>query len=184
MSGKEIDYIRLQKEILSAARQAFSLVRQQHADETFYAFGLATDSDVVTISPISNSEEGLQRLGQAYGEPDLPLWLRWSPDEWEYWGAGDEYFAETRKTVGAWLYEDEDDGGFVTRKKGFLSVFAAALKELDAEGFFGEGEEREAVTLLLHITDPSDFEVEWMLNHVRELNPEQAYRGYVELYTT
>lgn len=181
MSERKINY-KLQREILAAARQAFSLVRQQHPDETFYAFGLATDGDVVTVSPISNSEEGLQRLGKKYNEPDLPLWLRWSPDEWEYWGVGGQYFGSVQKTIGAWLYKDEDDKEFVARKKGFLNAFAMALKELDAEGLFGEGKERESITLLLHITDPSDFEVEWMLEYVKDLNPAIAYQGYIKVY--
>ena len=198
VAATEIDYTELQKEIVSAARQAFSYVRQQHPDETFYAFGLSTDSDVATIDPISNSEEGLQRLGQKYerlmgeeyekmrqkyDEPGLPLWLRWGPDNWEeYEGAGGHYFGRVQEIVSA-RYEYDSDEEFVARKKRRLDTFAAALKELDTEGFFGDDEERQGVTLLLHITDPSGFEEKWVLEYIKTLNPEPAYQSYVESYT-
>jgi hypothetical protein len=175
----EINHTELQKEVVSAARQAFSYVRQQHPDETFYVFGLSTDSDVSTIGPVSNSTEGLQRLGQKYNEPGLPPWLRWSPDEWEYEDAGGQYFDKARDTANA-LYECDSDEEFVASKRRRLDTFAAALEELDAEGFFGDGEERQGVTLLLHITDPSDFEEEWVQEYVKALNPESVYQSYVE----
>lgn len=197
MSEESIDYVRLRKEIASAARQAFTFVRQQNSDETFYAFGLYTDSDVMTIGPFSNSEEGLERLGQKYeqllgqeyeemrqkyNESGVPLWLRWAPDDWEYCDVGVKYFDEVQKMIGGGRYFETDEE-FVARKKGVLGAFVAALRELDAEGFFGKGNEREAVTLLLNITDPSDFEVKWMLEYVQALNPEPAYRGYMDSHT-
>ena len=183
MVGNEIDYHELQKDVYSAAKKAFELVRKEHADENFYAFGLATDSDATTLIPISQSEQAFQQLAEDYGEPDLPLWLRWSPDEWPYWDVGAEYFNAAKQLVGAALYEDESDEDFAERKRKVLDTFADALKKLDSEGHFGYGKKREKVTLLLHISDPSDFEVKLMLDYVKDLNPATAYVNYVRVYS-
>ena len=183
MVGNEIDYHELQKDVYSAAKKAFELVRKEHADENFYAFGLSTDSDAVTLIPISQSEQAFQQLAEDYGESDLPLWLRWSPDEWLYWDVGAEYFNAVKQIVGAALYEDEGDEDFAERKRKFLDTFADALRKLDSEGFFGHGEERDKVTLLLHISDPSEYEEMLMLDYVRNLNPAAAYHSYEQMFS-
>jgi len=53
-----------------------------------------------------------------------------------------------------------------------------ALGDLDSEGGFGSGAEREKVTLLIWITDSSEAE-EWWIKSVKELNPPVVYERFL-----
>ena len=78
-----IDFVKLRAEISSAARKAFTEVRDSNPGEAFYAFALYTDDGVMTIEPSANSEENLTRTAGSYGysDPADLAYLRWSVNE-------------------------------------------------------------------------------------------------------
>ena len=132
-----IDYPTLTRELTAAARQAFTRLREQHPDETFYAYGLMTDGDAVNVAPAANSEQGLRRKAAENNQKRVPSWLRWGVDEWAYVEEGIEHFDKAQSIVGAYLAAGESDKAFAARKAAVHAAFADALKALDREGFFG-----------------------------------------------
>ncbi len=67
---------------------------------------------------------------------------------------------------------------FLAYKQQALEAMVLALKELDDEGFFGRGVERERVTLLVWITDSAEAEA-WWLRSIKDLNPGPVYRRFL-----
>jgi hypothetical protein len=52
------------------------------------------------------------------------------------------------------------------------------LADLDSERLFGRGEEREAITLMIWITDSSLAE-DWWAKSVKQLNPVKVYERFI-----
>ena len=177
--GKSIDP-RLVQEVTSAARQAFTQLRERHPGERFYAYALVTDGDAVDVGPAANSEEGLRRKATEYGQKRPAEWLRWGVDEWAYVDEGQESFKKAQGIVGARLEDDESPKKFAERKAATLTAFADALKALDAEGFFGTGRERAKVTLIVHITDASGSEWETMATLASSLHAKGAADAFIK----
>jgi hypothetical protein len=172
---------RLRREMAKAARRTFRVYQQQHPDEEFYAFALYTDDDAGAAVCAANTEQALARATQRYrargGTAPEPGHLRYIPDEWAYSGA--------EGNIGAWakIWEmnralaDDDGIAFRTYKNNALEAMLLALKDLDAEGFFGSSAERERVTLLVWITDSAEAE-KWWLRSIKELNPRAVYKRF------
>ena len=177
--GKSIDP-RLVLEVTSAARAAFTQLRERHAGERFYPYALMTDGDAVTVGPAANSAEGLRRKATDYGQKRPAAWLRWGVDEWAYVDNGREFFDAAQGIVGAKLYEDEPPRKFAERRAATLAAFADALKALDKEGFFGTGRARAKVTLIVHITDASGSEWEAMLKLATSLHAKGASDAFLK----
>jgi phage terminase small subunit len=183
---KKAAAISLQKSITHAARSAFSKLRAAHPKETFYAFALYTNDEANSITASANTEEGLRRRAERYemdekkGIEQHAERLRWNPPDWAYHCAGDDQFEEAQKQLDALadandLDEDECEKEFDAR----LAVFIAALKELDAEGFFGRGKERQKVTLLVAM---GDQEVKLLLKCAQQLNPHAVYQKFSRVF--
>jgi hypothetical protein len=175
-----MDAILLRQMIRDAARSAFRAVRSKPPGERFYAFALQALDDASGVYAHANTEEGYQRtLARARTRP-WPVeerYCRW------YWGEWDRKNIEAPSFRG--IYE------FIRLNSGSVSppgwwdagraiVFAAmvgALVDLDAEGVFGRGAEREQLTLFCTVEDS------WCREWVEEesaarLNPPPTYRAF------
>lgn len=161
---------RLTSEIVDAARNAFSAVRQAHAEERFYAFALYTEPDLGYLVPSCNSEEGLARKVGSFTADEL----RWNPCDWAYHLEGESFFAPVQPVLEGLppIYQQPDpDAAFDDR----FNVFASALRRLDADEFFGAGREREHVVVNVLW---GDQDLRFHLSTARQLNPPAAFRRY------
>jgi hypothetical protein len=165
-----------------AARLTFSVYKQQHPDEDFYAFALYTDDDAGGANCAANTEQSLKRATQSYidGGYTLPEpgQMRYIPDEWVYSGAEGSIDAwgkiwEMNEALAA-----DDSFWFKRYKKKALEAMILALKDLDADEFFGTGRDRERITLLIWITDSADAE-NWWLRSIEQLNPKPVYKRFL-----
>lgn len=169
-----IDSPELRAETKRAVAAAFDDLRAAHPDETFYAFALYTDDGAAGISPAANSEEGLAAKITAYGEDAEPGYLRWATSEWAYEGIGWDRTAAVYGKIGEIGDAAEDFDAF---HQGVLALMEGVLADLDAEGFFGRGEERERIALFCAITD-SDEDDDLVDRTIRALNPPALVARY------
>ena len=157
-----------------AASGAFEDLRVVHPDERFYAFALYTDDGFAGVSLAANSEESLAAKIAEYGEDAEPGYMRWSTSEWTYEGIGWDRTATIYGKIGEMGDAAKDFDVFA---QGVLDLMEGVLADLDAEGFFGRGAEREGVTLLCAITD-SDDSPDLERRTVRALNPPSVVARY------
>jgi len=172
---QEERYARLRAALLQATRAAFEEMRHNHPHEQFYAFALYTSGEAAYVAPSANTEEGLARLTQrdianAEKEQVAHLYrasLRWSPCDWPYHLEGARHFTTVSRLLDEILMisrEAEDDQSADT----VFDLCLAVLQQLDGEGVFGTGAQRDALVLALLMGDQSDEDrIAW----ARRLNP-------------
>jgi hypothetical protein len=171
--------------IVEAARLTFDDYRHAHPHESFYAFAMYADNRGRGLSPASHTEESYASqlaVNSVYAEDELGL-LRYCPDEWstDYTGSvrRDEWLQVTR------LLDPVLDDRTLSWEQSSGRVFETmiqALGELDDEGGFGRGAQREAITLMIWISD-SGLARDWWARSVRSLNPRTVYERFVSEIT-
>jgi hypothetical protein len=173
-----IDPNKLQDAIRDAAKRAFTGIRRDHSGETFYAYALYTDDDFVTLSPSCNSEEALSRkIKKDKIKSRLHLaGARWGTAEWAYEAEGDEHFAVVHKAL-----NPPQIGTTADERSMIVDAVVGALRELDSTGFFGEGAEREKVTLFMSISDSEDT-VRLEDKTAKLLNPPAVSKRFVQRF--
>jgi hypothetical protein len=179
-----IDFNRLRGLVRDAARAAFDEVRAAHSGEVFYAFALYTDGDAMTAVPAANSEQGYRRAVDRRGEtgPAELAYLRWATAEWAYEAAGDAHFRAATDLLNApGRYDPADDRAARAYTDQFHATLIGALRDLDAEGFFGTGEARAGVTLFVTISD-SGAARQLENRSARQLNPKPVYRRFMSRF--
>ena len=156
-----VDFVRLREAVREGARKAFAEVRAAHPEERFYVFALYTDDGMMTIVPAANTEEGFNC--KAGPDPEEANHYRWSTGEWAYEAVGDDHFRAASNLLNVPnRYPGEDDEGdqggpgFDAFKAQAIETMIAALRDLDEEGIFGTGTDREHVTLFVSISDSDD----------------------------
>ena len=97
---------------------------------------------------------------------------------YELYGAGTEEIESLSNEVHSFLLVDEKPRQFTKRKKKLLNIFEGSLADLDSEGFFGEGNQREQVVLWIQIADADDKEEKLMWKIVKRLNPKKSYEPF------
>jgi hypothetical protein len=170
-----IDYDHFLARLVEALRRAWTEVRAQRPDERFYLYGIGTDSDVVVMTPLCNTEEQFAREGN----PRYPL-DRWVVHE-ELYGAGRAHTSGLEDEVNHYILEDHrDDPDSIVqmRKERLLEVFEKTLAQLDTEGFFGSGKQRHGVLLKIDRGDCSPEEWQWTLETIRRLNPPESSAAF------
>ncbi|WP_233101843.1 DUF4303 domain-containing protein [Variovorax sp. IB41] len=155
------DFETLRTQIREAARTAFAALRAQHPNERFYAMALYTDDGAMTVCPSANSEEALQRilLDNDCTEPADIAYSRWGTAEWayEHQHAGD--FTAVSDRLRAHVLKQKSGGrAFAAFRSQLHDAMVNALADLDQEGFFGTGTDRQALTLFCSISDSDDAE--------------------------
>ena len=184
-----LDQQNLSAVIRDAARQAFGDLRRAHPEETFYAFALYTDDGWMTIVPSANSEEGFQRAISSEPDQTSHHAYRWSTAEWAYEAAGNEHFDAANELLNASSADEEPDDSDETeevrlyREQGdaLIASMVEGLRLLDAEGFFGTGEERGRVTLFVSISDSDEAEEVETIS-ARQLNPPNVAAAFAKRY--
>jgi len=138
------------------------------------------------MCPASQTEEAYQaRLTKNKGyqerlannklrEGEVGL-LRYCPDEWDMKYCGTQRRNEWSQATDLLdlLLADETVAARASVDRAFETMIQV-LAELDAEEFFGRGEGREAITLMIWITDSSLAE-DWWAKSVKQLNPARVY---------
>jgi WD40 repeat protein len=164
--------------LVAAARAAFTQARELHPDESFYCYALYSDAFAAYILPTCCSEEGLRRVASRYAEEfggtvaEKAEDLRWNPPDWPHHMLGEEHFAEVLGLLESRgdPWQRDDDGLDAEIDARFEACFRA-LTLLDAEGFFGQGAERDQVIVTVLQGDQSDRN---RLENARRLNPPAA----------
>ena len=203
MNSFDFDTLRVQ--IREAARLAFGALRAQHPDETFYAMALYTDDGAMTVCTSANSEEAFQRilLGDDFSDPASVAATRWFTAEWAYESVHSEHFdvpcerlrkhvltldddapaadaksfaAPARRLLAHVLKLGKNDSFGVFRSK-LHDTMVQALAELDQEGFFGTGSQRQALTLFCSISDSDEAEA-FEDRSAKQLNPPAVFAAF------
>lgn len=162
--------------VREAARSAWDDLRTLHPGETFYYFGLATTAQSHRPAPTAASYDGLARTVVGYrqqGVELLPDELRWSELESPFAFVGDAHFDQVERLFDG-LGNPFDRSAAVNGR--LREAMVAALAELDAEGVFGVGAQRDAV--VVNVTVPGDGDTELELASARRLNPPTALDRY------
>ena len=144
------DFALLHTLVAHAARLAFDGVRRAHPDQHIDAFALVSDDSAMTIGCMANSREAL--AASEYGKEML-----WNPAEWAF-DDGGAYFDSAYRLL---LQAHRDlpfDVDFDTFRSGVFDACIAALAQLDAEGVFGAGAQREEFVLLFEVSDSEPVE--------------------------
>jgi hypothetical protein len=171
-----IDYDSFLPRLIEALRKAWTEVRSKRPRDTFYQYGIGTDSDVVVMAPFCNAES-LDESTQ-----DCPL-ARWDIQE-KLYGAGRKHTAALETEVNHYVFEDhsgESDSVFGKRKARLLQIFEQALVKLDKEGFFGTGKARQKVILKIDRGDCDEDEWHGMLEVIDRINPPESTAKFFAL---
>ena len=144
------DFALLHTLVADAARLAFDCVRRAHPDQHIDSFALVSDDSAMTIGCMANSREAL--AASEYGEEML-----WNPAEWAF-DDGGAYFDSAYRLLLQAHRELPFDVDFDTFRSGVFEACIAALAQLDAEGVFGSGAQRDEGVLLFEVSDSEPVE--------------------------
>lgn len=160
--------------------------RRLRPKETPYAFVLWGVESPIMFSAHVLTEEGLNAVAQSYVRrghdetvEEARESLRWSvADAPNATRSGAE---QDLPTVQA-LFEPHvySSGGEVEAYGVLAEAAIEALRQLDAQGFFGKGRERERLTLVI-ITEGTD--ADWTLPSAKRLNPPAVYERLETAFT-
>jgi hypothetical protein len=180
------------------ARAFFTRVRTKLPDEVLYVYNaIGSDDDAKLIHFVTNSQQHYEKDAAKYladkarvksdrekGFHHHVFWYKWGFPEWAYQG-GEPDVEAFYELVEAAEIEDDEANDFDTpgpevnvdlRAQSYAAA-VLALRDLDSEGFFGSGAERERVTVFFSVIDsPETF---WLQNETaRLLNPPAVYEQF------
>lgn len=173
------------------ARDAYRDMPRRHPGDQITGFAILTDDDFLSFVPRADTAVlARQRLSEnpaeGWGEKLFRDWeLRWSTAEWS--DIYDEEFPCTREAEPK--PEEVFDVMMAFREQWFaqpgntdhkfrqqmLRTMFDVLRDLDQEGLFGRGEERDQITLFLEISD-SNLDPLVKLWSAAKLNPRKSRR--------
>ena len=168
-------YARVRSAIREAARRAWTELRREHP-ESYYYFGLWTTPLAHRPAPTALSVEGLRRTVADYDARGIPVTedeLRWAENDSPFDLYGDAGFAEVEDLFDTFGNPYERPRAV---NEALFEAIAGALADLDADGFFGTGPDRDAV--VVNVTMPGHDEAEDLLESARALNPPTALARY------
>ena len=201
----ELDSPLLLSTLRTELRAAWATIHDTHASEQLYGFGVYTTDSASTLMVTAFSEAGLAasvahslagRRGQGR-DPELQrATLRWSPCDSPLHGEGESLLTESDRLVqeleleGAGDDDDADDFDEDLDDDDFLededldpavdAVFAIAvevLQDMDRDGLFGSGAERERLVLCIWKGDQSNVE---RYEFAKLLNPPPVTKRFGE----
>ena len=159
-----IDREALETTMCAELRAAWSTLKSRHRGERFYSFGLYTTDLADYLMVTASTEEGLSEVTQRYvtqtgSEPAMQrAALRWSPVDSPLHAEGEGLLAgsDRLRRAGADPYADTPEADEAISL--VFDVAIQALKQLDGDGTFGPGPEREQLVLGIWKGDQSDEE--------------------------
>jgi hypothetical protein len=168
--------------IKESLREAWREVFKLTPDETVYAFGVSTTESAESFRPFACGEVGLRQVAARYVKKktlssvdDACEELRWSFDDSPYDGKlsptadMNTAFASMPPT---WEYSGAAGTREIRRR---LEVARTAILELEQEGLFGTGKERERITLMIVSGDCAS---DWLLGWTKRLNPPKVFKAF------
>lgn len=176
-----IDYDSFLSRLVAALRKTWQEVRARRSDETFYMFGIQTDSDVTDLTPFCQTHEQY-RAEKGSAEARIEKWA--VDQDSELYGAGSQYTSGLAGELNRYVFEDHSDepqSAFEERRDRLLKIFERSLELLDAEGLFGTGNERRQMLLLVDIVDADEDEWQYMLGAMKRINPPGSTRELLAL---
>lgn len=171
------------------ARDAYIDLVERRPGERVCAFALVTDDDVMGASAAGDTTERRdERLAarppSSASERRYHQWAyAWNTGEWD-----NIYSKEQPKTRPSRVSAEEYFYGMMSFQETWTSqpgnserkfrryalrAMVDALAELDSEGLFGTGREREEITIFVEITDSNDCDAV-KLQTARRLNPQAS----------
>jgi hypothetical protein len=189
----------LQATLRDELRAAWIHLRATCGSDPLYGFGVYTTSSASYLMVTAFSERGLDQVVQRYLRNEygkgqdvalLRRALRWSPADSPLHAVGSDLLPGANKIVadldfeGRWQLEedDEDDEDFDDEWVDpevveVFQVLSQILRELDQEGLFGTGAERERLVLSIWEGDQSN---QSRYDNARALNPPAVTRRFGE----
>jgi len=170
------DFARIRSAVADAAREAWTQLRAEHPADDYYYFGLWTTQVAHRPAPTACSEQGLRLAAEssrADGRAVTFSELRWAVNASPYDLFGDRAFARLEP-----LFEACGDPYDRPRavNEALLDAMEGALADLDAQGFFGSGSQRQRI--VVNVTMPAHERPADALESARRLNPAGALRQY------
>lgn len=173
----------------NSARKEFEIIKANHKGEKFYSFALYTSDSFNYFSTTAASDEQFQNVLKnyrgsnpgTYDDYDADYYsLKWSPcdspihDETEIIKEVDESLSVIKAENG--IYDNEDsEFGWLRYMYCVEKIALEVLAELDEEGIFGIGADREKVAINLLMGDQSN---EDRLKYAAILNPKESFIMY------
>jgi hypothetical protein len=165
---------KLRLEMVEATRLSFDACRRDHPGETIYAYALVMCSaGGEALQPWCHTEESnakreAKRPSQSKKEAGF---RRYCPDEWWSIASGPVETSRGRD----WDDIRTDLAALHAKRKSrephvVLEMLIDTLESLDREEYFGTGKAREAVALMIYISDDA-LSDDWWPDSVRLLNP-------------
>ncbi|MFN5273655.1 MAG: DUF4303 domain-containing protein [Planctomycetota bacterium] len=178
-----IDYAKLATKVRDGLRATFADLLAAHPDRSFYAFAIWTDDSLQFANAAANTEEGLAATVRRYNKEVDPEYnttstrngMRWSYGDWEFFPVdGEEHLAD----INAVLQDNfnADEKVFDEQIEPHWQALLEGFRQLDKDGFFGTGEDRSKITLLVVGHVPDEIVDHW----VRVLNPPDVVQNYIE----
>ena len=193
----------LQSTLRDELRAAWARIRDGHAQERLYGFGVFTTDSASYLTVTAFSEDCLDSavtkcLAGHRGKGSDPVLqrqsLRWSSADSPLHAAGSELLPKSDKIVqdldfeGRWeaddaAREDEDDDDFDEAElldpevEEVFQVIVQVLRELDQQGLFGTGAERERLVLSIWQGDQSNVS---RYEYAKALNPPAVAKRFGE----
>jgi hypothetical protein len=178
-----IDYAELSKKVSDALRAMFTDLLAANPDRSFYTFAIWTDDSLQFASAAANTEEGLVATVQRYRTEVDPKYdttstrnnMRWAHGDWEFFPVdnGEEHLSD----INAVLQDncDADEDVFAEQIEPLWQVLLDGFLQLEKDGFFGTGEARSKITLLL----VGDLDDEIVDHWATVLNPPDVAERYI-----
>ncbi|PHS03367.1 MAG: hypothetical protein COA78_17855 [Blastopirellula sp.] len=177
----EINFVELQQQIIEATRTAFTELKAAR-NEDFYSFVLYTRYSPTVIIPTANSEQAYAQFckinSSKYSRSQLDFDFRWSPFDWEYQCHGVEHFFPLNDMLEENF--DLDDPNCESLQAELYATMISALSVLNSERLFGEGTDREEITVFCSVLDSMD--ADWLEMKSSEiLNPSSTHTKFSDI---
>lgn len=177
------DYTELPSKVRDALRATFSDLMASNRNKTFYTFAVFTDDSLQFFNAAANTEEGLTSTVEHYGKKVDPKYgntsarnnMRWSYGDWEYFPIEDgNHLAEIDAIVRGNF--DADKSEFMANVDLLWQALLDGFVLLSDEGFFGTGDDRSRITLMLVGDIPMEKFYQW----ITTLNPPDVAKRRLE----
>ncbi|OUT62203.1 MAG: hypothetical protein CBB71_02665 [Rhodopirellula sp. TMED11] len=176
-----IDCNKLAEQLRDGLRATFTELMAENPDLSFYTFALFTDDSLQFAHAAANSEEGLVKTLERYNadrdddEPVTSNNMRWAYGDWQFFPIeAEEHLAPVNLVLQDNFTAEEDV--FEAQIESLWKALLKGFSLLNEEGFFGEGDARSKITLLVvgHLSDETVDE--W----VEALNPEDVAQRFLD----
>lgn len=166
----------LTKSITDATRKAVNELFNKYSDHHFYYIALITSGDAQSPALTAWSKEALQSELEKIKDAEL-LDLKWSYADSPFFPVGENYFTEVKR-----LFSDRpdmnpnDQDQWQEEYNLRLRSMEKAIIDLNKEGLFGFGEERNHIVVNVEVMPPDESNT----FRAKKLNNESCLTEWLE----